>query len=29
MDWIQALTNAGTGGILGIVGSVASGWLKI
>jgi hypothetical protein len=29
MDWVQALTNAGTGGILGIVGSVASGWLKI
>ena len=29
MDWIQALTNAGTGGILGIAGSVASGWLKI
>jgi len=29
MDWIQALTNAGTGGILGIVGSVASGWMKL
>tara|TARA_R100001463_G_scaffold133888_1_gene195635 strand:- start:930 stop:1394 length:465 start_codon:yes stop_codon:yes gene_type:complete len=29
MDWVQALTNAGTGGILGIVGSVASGWMKL
>ena len=29
MDWISALTNAGTGGILGIIGSGVSGWLKI
>ena len=29
MEWLQALTNAGTGGILGIAGSIASGWMKI
>lgn len=29
MDWLSALTNAGTGGIIGILGAGVSGWLKI
>ena len=29
IDFLHALTNAGTGGILGIAGAAVSGWLKI
>jgi hypothetical protein len=29
MDWLNALTNAGTGGIIGILGSGASAYFKI
>ena len=29
MAWLEALMNAGTGGLLGILGSGVSGWLKI
>jgi hypothetical protein len=29
IDFLHALTNAGTGGVLGIIGAGVSGWLKI
>ena len=29
MNWLEALANAGSGGLIGILGSGISGWLKI
>ena len=29
MSWLELLGNAGTGGLLGIGGSLATGWMKI
>lgn len=29
MNWLEAMANAGSGGLIGILGSGISGWLKI
>jgi hypothetical protein len=29
MSWLEAIANAGSGGLIGILGSGVSGWLKI
>jgi hypothetical protein len=29
MDWVNLLTNSATGGLLGLVGSIGTGWIKL